>query len=132
MAQSSQSLGLRNTPENHIPQFKDWKTELRVVTTVDADKTLIPANERIFLCKNGTIDGSRYGLNTIILLANLNGASATLKLWVKNAGVYYLHSTTTITASGMLTFTNLPPLEYVFEVSALTGTSLTLNGGGTY
>jgi hypothetical protein len=132
MSQSSRSLGLRTTPENHIPQFKDWKTELRVVTVVDNDKTTIPANERIFLGNHGSVVGSRYGLNTIILLANLDGASATLRLWINEGGVYYLHTSIDITVTGMFTFTNLPPLEYVIEVSALVGTSITLHGGGTY
>jgi hypothetical protein len=35
MSQSTRPLGLRSTPEFALPQFSNWKTELRVVTTND-------------------------------------------------------------------------------------------------
>ncbi len=134
MSQTSRSLNLPNTPEPALQQFRDWKTNLRVVAANDSDKTAIPTAERIILCKNGLVDGSRFALNTIVLLADLTGATATIKLWIKEGSSYFLHTTTNITASGVITYTNLPPLHYIIEVTGLAGGggALTLHGGGTY
>ena len=141
MSQSSRPLGRPDTANHHIPQFRNWTTELRVVNAIDTDKSAIPLNQRINLAKvpgsDGPFsgaDGSRYGLNTIVLLAQLTGTSATVNLWIYEAGAYFQVATNTITANAVLTYTNLPPLQYIVEVVGLEGDtpSVTLHGGGTY
>lgn len=132
MAQSSRPLGQRASVENPIPQFSNWVTNLRVVATDDTDKSLIPDNECIILSKNGEVDGSRYAMNTICLLVKPTGASVTLKLYIKEGSDYFLVQSDTVTATKLLTYTNLPPLHYVIEVTGLGGgETVTIHGGGT-
>lgn len=138
MAQTTRPLNSRRTdPGFPIPSFSDWKTELRVVTTNDTDKNNILAAGQINLgpvvSENGTKDASRFGLNTIVLLVKVTGAGGTVKLWVKEGSSYYLVRSDAVTANTVLTYTNLPPLCYVPEVTDLAGDdSITLHGGGTF
>jgi hypothetical protein len=137
MSQSTRPLGLRSTPEFALPQFSNWKTELRVVTTNDSDKDAIVDANQIILCDTGSglskRDGSRFGLNTIVLLVDVTGAGGTVKLYIKEGTKYYLVRSDAVTADCVLTYTNLPPLRYVVEVTGLAGAdTITLHGGGTY
>lgn len=132
MPATTRPLGQRTSVEYPIPQFSSWVTDLRVVTENDSNKDSIPAAEHIVLCDDGQRKGSRFALNTISLLAKLTGNTATIKLFIKEGGQYYLVRSDTITANILLKYENLPPLRYVVEVTALAAEgAVTISGGGT-
>lgn len=145
---TSRPLGRRDFPQFVAPYFPSWATNLREVgtdDTVPADPGGtppvpyvahiahgVPDAERIILEKFGQVDGSRFGLNTIVLFAELTGTAATVTLYAKQGNAYFLIRTDNVTANTVLTYQNLPPLTYIPVVTGLGGgEALKLHGGGT-
>ena len=124
------------------PQFSNWMTNLRVITTDDTDPLTIPANQQIVL---GSPDarvrsGSRFGINQISLLIETPRA-ITVKLYAIDQGTatgttpvaFLVDSQVTGTINKMITYSNLPPLTYVVSVTGISGgDTIRIHGGGTH
>lgn len=136
MATSSRPLGLRSTPEVPIPQFANWVTALRTVTTSDANAAAVPEDECINLDKSGEKGGSRFPLNAISILVKVTTGGGTLTLYARekdgdgNNQHFLAAAGQVFTDNKIFVFKDLPPLKYVPVFTGVSGT-IEVSGGGT-
>lgn len=86
MAKTNRSLGLRSFPDNVMPQYSNWVTELRKVTGNDISVESLPASAGIDLRASSLNPGGRFGNSTITLLVDLIGTAATISLYAREFG----------------------------------------------
>ena len=135
----SRALNLYTVPEYSLPQYGDWRTNLRVLTVDDTDPLLIPVAEQINLGNiQGTAHtGARFADNEITLLVQ-GGVGTVVTLYAieptDDTGgtnvAFWFGTVTTTVANQMVRFSNLPSLLFAVKVTNVAG-GVKLHGGGS-